>query len=223
MPDTGESNGLQEQSQRLQVWVYACATGACNCTLSTMRKGSIERQIIVAPDQWSERSIMSHSVAVCEWKTVVSPPYIGMRLVVLAHHKAAHSLWHTSTLATIAYKGRDTILSSDLMLNTKPLPQTITTTTTTLLIEEDDTQLRTSYRATAQNTTHLTHIDTHVIQKIHHNYYSSKDDCGKGHVQSIICIRMYVCMRQTNFHREMNKLLSTKVYLTLELLTHWWC
>ena len=64
--DTGGSSGLQEQSQCLQVWVYACATGACNCTLSTICKGSIERQIIVAPDQWSERSIMSHYVAVCE-------------------------------------------------------------------------------------------------------------------------------------------------------------
>ena len=56
-----------------------------------MCKGSIERQIIVAAEQWSERSLMSHYVAVCEWKTVVSPPYIGMRLVVLARRKAAHS------------------------------------------------------------------------------------------------------------------------------------
>ena len=106
MPDTGGSNGLQEQSQRLQVWVYACAMVACNCTLSTLCKGSIERQIVVAADQWSERSITSHYVAVCEWKTVVSSPYIGTRLVVLAHRKAAHSSWHTPTLATIAYKGR---------------------------------------------------------------------------------------------------------------------
>ena len=71
-----------------------------------MCKGSIERQIVAAGTQWSERSIMSHYVAICEWKTVVSPPYIGMRLVVLDHRKAAHSI-HCGTLHDIANSTHD--------------------------------------------------------------------------------------------------------------------
>ena len=96
--------------------------------------------------------------------SLLSYPYIGIHLVVLAHYKAAYSLWHTPRLVTSAYKGRDIILPCDHILNT-------TTNTNTSLIEDDDTQLTNKLQGNKSRTqTHRSYKKGTTISKVPKTY-----------------------------------------------------